>query len=162
MNWIYLYFVNKHRSNCPLLGGMHLGKKKRDNARKWHFRLFPSVCRRLFHVAVITPISMFEGCIGVGLSVRQSVGFFLSAPDLSNDWTNFIPTLQVDSIYGDVRFNIWSRFIDFLPSYCPLIKFVQVTSCLYSVPRSNFSARSSIPFVIAQDRLLFGNGSNIS
>ena len=69
------------------------------------------------------------GYIGVSLSVRPSVRpsvcSFLSALFLINYWTNFIQTLQVNSVSSrDVHMKCCLWFIDFSLSYGPFMKFL--------------------------------------
>ena len=114
----------------------YLYKKKKTNKQK--------LTLYLRHIGVILSVRP-----SVCPSVRPSVFVFFSsffcvfALDLSNYWTIFIQTSQIDSIHGkDVHIVFRSWFIELLLKYCPLMKFVQVTPGQYSVTRSNFLART--------------------
>ena len=53
---------------------------------------------------------------------------FLSGLDLSNHSSTFVQTSQIHPICTeDMHIIFWVRFIEFLLSYCPLMKFLQVT-----------------------------------
>ena len=82
------------------------------------------------------------------LSIFPTVcSIYLPVLDLNNFWTKFFQTIDFIHVYTkDVYFIFSSQFIEFSPSYCPLMNFVQVTQGWYSVIKSNFLARNCLGY----------------